>query len=243
MLSKILLTFTTSLILTAPFFGNLAVLGNVHVIPPQTSQQDRNLPRAPSAPRAQVRSIRSIDFANFTYPGIRGEYRTPFPARTFILRNRHYGTWRYGMSLRSVSFGDVTGDGEEEAILNFDQDTEGSAANSNLYIYTMEHNRPRLLWAFMSGDRADGGLRRAFAENGVLVVELFGIGTRIEGEIATQTSEAAGMCCPRSFTRTRYEWRDRRFRQQGVSEVLPNPMAQSNCPTCLPEDRSATRAN
>ena len=78
-----------------------------------------------------------------------------------------------------------------------------------------------MLWAFETGDRADGGYKNVFAENGQLVVELYGkdkiIGTNLYKDDGTKN----GACCPSYFTRTRYEWVKNRFRQQGMSEVLP----------------------
>jgi hypothetical protein len=101
-----------------------------------------------------------------------------------------------------------------------------------VYIFTLRNNRPKFLWGFEGGDRAWGGLRRAYVQDGELVIELFGRGTYIGGELLS--TEPAGLCCPRSFTRTHYRWRKGRFRQRGKMEILPNPMATTNCPTCLP---------
>lgn len=183
----------------------------------------------------EVQSIRSIDFTNFTYPGKTfGEYETPYPEQEFALRNREYGDWRYGLTMERTIYGDATGDGEEEAILVFSQNTDGSAANHSVYIYTLENKQPKLLWAFMTGDRANGGLRRVSAEGGRLVVELFGKETRIEEESASYTTEFSGLCCPESFTLTHYQWIEGRFQQVGEMDVQPNPAASSDCPTCLP---------
>lgn len=180
-------------------------------------------------------SIRNIDFTNFEFSGkTYGEYKTPYPEDRFALHNGKYGDWRYGMTLEKTLYGDVTGDGEEEAILVFFQETDGSAGIHSVYIYSLEHQKPNLLWAFMTGDRSHGGLRRVFVENGKLVTELFGKETHIEGESATVGSEASTMCCPKSYTRTRYQWRGNQFQQVGEMEVEKNPAAETQCPTCLP---------
>src|SRR5256885_222631 len=74
-------------------------------------------------------SIRAIDFANFTYPltsGLRGSKRSP---RTFTLRDRKTPEAKHSleMYLANVTYGDVTGDGKEEAIVRIGIQTGGSA--------------------------------------------------------------------------------------------------------------------
>jgi len=127
------------------------------------------------------------------------------------------------MTLVKTSYGDITGDGREEAILLFSQDSDGNGVFNSVYIYTLENSRPKLLWAFMTGDRADGGLRRVYAKGGRLTIELFGKETRIEGDSATSSVEPTALCCPKSFTRTHYYWRNGRFEQKGQIEVQQNP--------------------
>jgi hypothetical protein len=169
-------------------------------------------------------SIRSIDFANFKYPGSRGLFPTvEYETESFIL---HKGKAKetpkqYGMTLVEISYGDVTGDGIEEAMINLNVETDGSAGVNHVYIYRLEGGKPKFLWGFESGDRAWGGLKQVYADGGYLVVELYGRGTQVEGNL--NSSESVGLCCPRSFTRTRYQWRGNRFRQYGEFEILPVP--------------------
>lgn len=169
-------------------------------------------------------SIRKIDFANFKYVGSKGLFPTAeYETDSFILHNgKSKGTRKqYGMTLNKVSYGDVTGDNVEEAILTLSVDTEGSAGVNHVYIYTLEGGKPKFMWGFESGDRAWGGLKQVYAEGGNLIVELYGRGTQVEGNLGS--TEPVGLCCPRSFTRTRYQWQDKRFRQQGRMEILPLP--------------------
>jgi hypothetical protein len=177
--------------------------------------------------------IRKVDFANFHYHGSIGLFAAvENPTRSFALRGGKSGDRRYGMALAEVTYGDLTGDGRDEAIVTLSCRSEGSAAISHVYIFTLRHNRPTIMWAFEGGDRAWGGLRHAYAQNGQLVVELFGRGTHIGGDLTS--TESVGLCCPRSFTRARYRWRKGAFRRRGDFEVLSNPMAATNCPTCMP---------
>ena len=172
---------------------------------------------SPSAfSRQRASNIRSVDFANFTYPWTADLVDPSNPQRRFILRNGERPATRdvrgfideMGVFLGGVTYGDVTGDGVEEAIVSMSIQTGGSSIPGLVYIYSFRANRPRLLWYFSTGDRADGGLRGVYAENGGLVVELNSpVGSR-------------GDCCPTRFTHTRYEWRGSRFRQRR-KETLP----------------------
>ena len=177
-------------------------------------------------------SIRSIDFTNFTYPS-KGAYLT-YSSKTakgnvyrlrrgeippkFGARNRLLDVW---LKFGSVVYGDLTGDGNEEAIVNLSWITGGSALPNLVYIYTIRKGHPKLLWAFETGDRADGGLKDVYAENGKLVLELYGKDKIIGGDLFADDGTKNGDCCPTVFTRTRYVWLGGRFIRQGKSEVFP----------------------
>jgi hypothetical protein len=179
-------------------------------------------PTVEQTPKAKDFSIRRIDFSNFTFQGSKGLFPTAeYETKTYTLVNgkSEQTEDQYAMDLGRVEYGDVTGDNAEEAMISLAVLTEGSAGVNHVYIYTLENNRPKFLWGFESGDRAWGGLNRVYAENGELVVELFGKGTQIGGELGS--TEPVGLCCPRSFTRTRYQWRSNHFQQRGEIEVLP----------------------
>ena len=66
------------------------------------------------------------------------------------------------------------------------------------------------------GDRANGGLRKVDAENGELVIERY------------SPKESRGACCPKYFTRHRYELQQGRFREKGTAEMLPNAEGHSS---------------
>lgn len=219
------ITFSLGVIV-ATLFITRRHLPTVPPEPVTASQINNALSKIPEvAPLSypEANSIRSIDFKNFTYPGtIYGEYKNYFPEESFTLKKGKWGDWRYGMTLLNVSYGDVTGDHKEEAILNFSQDTEGSAGQNSIYIYTIENARPKLLRAFTSGDRSDGGLRKVYAQGGKLIIELYGKETKIIGSSSNSSAEFTGMCCPKSYTRTQYKWIDGSFQQDGEMEVFPN---------------------
>jgi hypothetical protein len=168
---------------------------------------------APASP------IRSIDFENFTYPeiGARGK---------FTLKDGREPTDDDPRSLVGVTYGDVTGDGSEEALVVHAQSVRGSAIPYFVYVYAMSRDRPKLLWSFYAGERGDGGLRRVYAEGGELVTELYGRDRVVNGGTSTQ-EDNIGVCCPKFFTRSRYEWRGGRFRLKGKEPALPNPQGNA----------------
>jgi hypothetical protein len=126
-----------------------------------------------------------------------------------------------------LTYGDVTGDGVEDAAVAIGISIQGSAIPDYVYIYTIVNGSPtpKVIWDFETGDRADGGLRNVYGENGQLVIELFGK-DRIIGDQLYRGDEP--LCCPSSFTKTFYKWNGSSF-EKLRSEVLPNP-AQDAAP-------------
>lgn len=171
-----------------------------------------------------------MDFRNLSYPKLPtgkcsldeihlkdGNYKAPdewAPDRTSSV-----GCW--AVTLGQVDYGDVTGDGIEEAIVTLYAEMGGTESSQDVYIYTSEGGERVLLWKFATGDRADGGRRRIAAENGVLVIELFGVGAVIGRDL--YDTEDVPDCCPEHFTRTRYKWVGSKFQEDGPEEVFPNP--------------------
>jgi hypothetical protein len=123
---------------------------------------------------------------------------------------------RIGGSYVTTRFFDVTGDGQDEALLIFKIETTGSAVPQIVYIYALKEDKPELIWYFRTGDRADGGLKDLRPENGQLVVELFGQDRFLLGETETSkiTNDYEQICCPTFFTRSVYKWNGRNFLMQ-----------------------------
>jgi hypothetical protein len=126
-------------------------------------------------------------------------------------------TRRIGMSYVTTKFMDVTGDGQDEAFVILKIETGGSGLPQLVYIFTWKDGKPELLWPFSTGDRADGGLKDIRAENGLLVLELYGqdrfvLGQRETGKI---TDDEEQLCCPTFYTRSLYKWNGKSFLMQG----------------------------
>jgi hypothetical protein len=212
--------FIESLTLSFALLVFLSACSRTETQVPALAQNSSPSPIAtaePSSTPAPNSPIRAVDFENFTYPRI-GE-----PRRTVTLRNGEEQTDDDPTLLVNVIYGDVTEDGNEEAMVVHTVSIRGTAIPHFVYIYTMNRNKPRLLWSFDTGDRAEGGLRQVYAENGRLVVELYGKNKFVGGDLYAEDDSISGACCPSLFTRAHYEWRGNRFRRSGQLEVLPNP--------------------
>jgi hypothetical protein len=185
-----------------------------HNASPSPSQEAQPIP-----PPTPPSPIRSVNFENFTYPeiGSRGK---------FTLKDGQEPTDSDPRSLVDVIYGDVTGDGEEEALVVHSQSTGGSAIPYFVYVYTMNRGKPKLLWSFYAGERGDGGLRQVYGEGGGLVVELYGRDRVVNGGTSVE-EDNIGVCCPKFYTRSRYEWRGGRFRLIAKEASLPNPQGNA----------------
>jgi hypothetical protein len=168
-----------------------------------------------SCASAQTRDakIRLVDFNNFTY-----SWNADFgdTDKIFTLKNGELPATRdkrgmideMGVFFERAKYGDVTGDNVEEALVFLSLQTGGSSIPGVIYIYTWQNNRPVLLWSRSTGDRADGGFRDAYAENGNLVLEL------------NSSDGKNGDCCATKFERIKHKWNGNEFRQT-QKEVLP----------------------
>ena len=159
--------------------------------------------------------IRSVDFNKVAYPDF-PDYTKSKPKHLSLKAGEGKPSY--------VNYGDLTGDEIEEAMVVISVENRGSAIQHYVYIFTEENQKLKLLWYFEAGDRADGGLRQIFAENGQLVIELFGKDRVVGGELYKGDE---GLCCPSSFTRTRYQWTGKEF-QQISKEVLANPKGNAS---------------
>ncbi|MDQ1638476.1 MAG: hypothetical protein QOF62_1815 [Pyrinomonadaceae bacterium] len=206
-----------------------AIVSACYLSPPRSvsAPPQNNVAATPSeiehAERKNVSGIRAIDFSNFTYPWLRDLGK---PTESFTLRGGKYEATNDNvpMQMFSVVYGDVTGDGQEEALVALDVIVEGGSAAPNvIYIYATEGTKPKLLWAFATGDRTDGGLRRVYPENGMLVVELYGRGKIIGTDLFADDGTSALRPLPFYYTRARYRWNGAKFQRKGPAETLSDP--------------------
>lgn len=136
---------------------------------------------------------------------------------------------RIGLSYVTTKYLDVTGDGEDEAVVVLKIETGGNAIPQVVYVFTWKNGAPELIWPFRTGDRADGGLKDIRAENGMLVVELYGQDRFLLGQTETGKigDDREQLCCPTHFTRSTYKWNGNSFLLTGkrLTFLVANPAA------------------
>ncbi len=168
-------------------------------------------PQVQSSPTPNVTNqpIRSVDFCNVGFPH--------YPDYTGD--RAKYIHLKFGTDCRlEPIYGDVTGDGVEEAMFVLGIESRGSAIPEIVYIFSLVDGHPKVLWSFEPGDRGQGGLRRVFAENGNLVVELNGKNAYVGMPNYDDSAECAA--CDGYYTRSRYAWQNGHFRRVGNLEVF-----------------------
>jgi hypothetical protein len=124
------------------------------------------------------------------------------------------GKWRQearpdrfaGLSLEEVPYGDLDGDGNDEALVVLRHESGGTQYHYYVYVFTIELRRAKLLTYFRSGDRAQFGLYRVAIEDENLIVDLF------------DPEGREGDCCSTAIIRSRYRWREDRFESYVRSE-------------------------
>ncbi len=159
------------------------------------------------------RSIRKVDFKNFTYePHCAGE-----EAEKVTVKNGEYSketqeedyTDRFYFNVYDVTYGDVDADNKEDAIILTNCNTGGTGQFTEGFVYTMKDGKPALMDRIEGGDRAYGGLRGANVQYGFVNVERNGEG------------ESGASCCPEFVITTKYKWDGRALAQWGAETKRP----------------------
>jgi hypothetical protein len=176
-------------------------------------------------------NIRQVDFNNFTYPlsgHLLGHDRLEWlniPERaqakkqpiqlvkgsnltktsSFVMDGKEYDQYE-GFTLESVKFADLTGNGEEEAIVVLRYHTGGTQTTNYVYVYTLDNHEPKLLAYCHTGDRAYSGLYKVYGNDGLLTFELL------------DPKRASGDCCSSGIIVSRYRWHNTRFEAIGPIE-------------------------
>ncbi len=159
----------------------------------------------------------TFDFNNYTYPFPHGWQDRDSKELTLENGVRQMTEEKIGMSYVTTKFFDVTGDGEDEAFVILKVSTGSITIPQIVYVFNWKDEKPNLIWHFRTGDRAAGGLKRIYGDEGNIVVELFGRDRYIFTQMETSkiVGDDVNLCCPTHFTRTRYKWQGNRFVLKG----------------------------
>lgn len=104
----------------------------------------------------------------------------------------------------SVTYGDLNGDGRDEAAVDLLCGTGGTANWHYLYVFTLANGSPTLLGRLQSGSRADGGLVKTAIEQNTLILDF------------ADSKRRVGDCCSEGYVRVRYRWQSGRFVEVGT---------------------------
>jgi hypothetical protein len=149
-------------------------------------------------------NIRRVDFKNFSYAwseemgdssSVPSLYRCITPPSVNIRvangihhyypRNRDALEGIYPLiRVNSVTYGDLQGDGAEEAAVHLNYSTGGTSNWDFLYLYRLRDNVPKLFAILQSGSRGSGGLVRVSMTNGILALDF------------ADEERRLGDCCP-----------------------------------------------
>jgi hypothetical protein len=175
----------------------------------------------------RVTTVRQIDFTNFIYAWTDAEppedIRVPWHwlnsspnlrirvvggIHHFYLPGQDKDEREHAplVSVEWVSYGDLDGDGVEEAIAALNYGTGGTANWDYLYVYKLERGQPKLVARMQTGSRGYGGLVRAFVRNNLLIVDF------------ADPERRVGDCCSEGYIRVRYRWKDGLFFEEGTQE-------------------------
>jgi hypothetical protein len=148
--------------------------------------------------------IRKVDFKNFKYSilNLSGE-----KINKITVKNGKSQKKKKSFLVEVSGYGDLDGDGNEEAVIKTIENTGGAGNFSNAMIFTMKKGKPVVLTQFVGGDRGDGGIITAIIKDKMLIVEQNKLG------------ETGGACCPEFVITTNYELKDSKLLQVGTQQT------------------------
>lgn len=156
---------------------------------------------------ADATSIRSIDWQNRTYDSgeggpftvVDGVFDFAYDANGNPVAPDHEPAddeyiERGSFEVSAPVFGDLDGDGAEEAVIVTHFNGGGTGRFTGIDVYTMRDGRPTVLGGIPGGDRGDGGIDTVSVDGKVVLVDRF---MSVEGD---------GACCPSKLAHERWQW-------------------------------------
>lgn len=135
--------------------------------------------------QSDAQAIRKVDFRNFSYQTCFDEEKKS----THITKGKYSreikdGDIKYSVyfEVREVVYGDLDGDGKEEAVVETLCNSGGTGQFTDGLVYRLQNGKPVQIGNVGVGDRADGGIHEIKIVNGLLKVSRYG--------------GNSGACCP-----------------------------------------------
>ncbi|KXK05996.1 MAG: Inhibitor of g-type lysozyme precursor [Acidobacteria bacterium OLB17] len=156
------------------------------------------------------KDITSVDLRNFSYrPSCL--YEDSGQGKAITVKDGEYSyekqedgyTDRFYFNIFDVVYGDLTGDGRPEAVALSVCNTGGTGNFTEGFIFTLRNGKAVQIGVLPGGDRAYGGIRKAWIENDELWVE------------TNDPGENGGACCPVQIITSRYRLRAGKLVESG----------------------------
>lgn len=170
--------------------------------------QTRREQTKPAQVKSGITDVRRIDFLNFTYQSSLCSEVFGIPKTVKVRRGKFQNNdFYYRVAANKIIYGDVTADGRQDAIVHIRcGGFAGNFSDSEIFIYTLQNRRAKLLAELDSKDMErdyiryyPGGFLVGITNNGVkvenghLVIEMFAEGSNATPEyIATLDYELSG---------------------------------------------------
>lgn len=157
--------------------------------------------------------VRSIDWQNRTYESEAGAVTVKDGEATLEIDPEmpEMNGW---FQVGAPSYGDVNGDGIEDAILitAFNGGGTGTFTSGEVYTVLPGANEPVLIGSIPGGDRGDGGLDDIKIEGGKIIVH------------RNLSQEDDGACCPSKLVREVWSWSGAAFAEdEAARQVMDHP--------------------
>lgn len=155
----------------------LVVIGSLIFITgcPAVDTPDPEITKNPPIKGNEATSkIKKVDFKNFAFPievdAKKGEEKLLSLKDGKLAKTKD----AMGAELGKIQYADLTNDKNLEAIVNVGLTGEKDAKSNMVYVYALNDEDPKLLWNFETKAGEKVGLKEIKADNGKLLVEMFG---------------------------------------------------------------------
>jgi hypothetical protein len=188
-----------------------------------TSKPATGLGNTGDAPGAA--SVRTIDWANRTYESGDGTFTVKDGEASFAFDENGNEVppdfepsdpdafvERGYFNVAPPIYGDVTGDGVEEALIIHTYNGGGTGQFDGIDVYAMKDGQPVVIGGIPGGDRGDGGLSDATVEAGVVHVNRM------------MSMDGDGACCPSKLQQEVWKWNGTAFvEDEGARKLIDMP--------------------
>jgi hypothetical protein len=168
------------------------------------------------------KTVRDIDWLNHTYDSgdmgnvtvVNGEYEFALDENGNTVAPDYEPTdpdayvERGSFAVSPPIFGDVDGDGAEEAVLVSYFNGGGTGHFTGIDVYAMRDGKEVVLGGIPGGDRGDGGINDVQIEGKVILVDRM------------MSMDGDGACCPSKLQHERWSWDGKAFVEDEKARTL-----------------------